>query len=94
METFSRLLWGITPLLAGGSEPTLSFYLQAIKNGTNPQHADYWGDVGPFDQRIVEMAAYGYCWRWRAKPYWHISLRRRRESMALAKAVRDPGYPR
>ncbi|WP_020077934.1 DUF2264 domain-containing protein [Klebsiella aerogenes] len=60
METFSRLLWGVTPLLAGGSEPQhFSFYLQAIKNGTNPQHADYWGEVAPYDQRIVEMAAYG-----------------------------------
>jgi hypothetical protein len=48
METFSRLLWGVTPLLAGGSEPQqFSFYLQAIKNGTNPQHADYWGEVNP-----------------------------------------------
>ncbi|MCT4702214.1 DUF2264 domain-containing protein [Enterobacteriaceae bacterium H20N1] len=60
METFSRLLWGVTPLLAGGSEPEqFSFYIQAIKNGTNPQHADYWGEVDPYDQRIVEMAAYG-----------------------------------
>lgn len=60
METFSRLLWGVTPLLAGGGEPEqFSFYIQAIKNGTNPQHADYWGEVDPYDQRIVEMAAYG-----------------------------------
>ncbi|WP_202300841.1 DUF2264 domain-containing protein [Dryocola clanedunensis] len=60
METFSRLLWGVTPLLAGGSEPQqFSFYIQAIKNGTSPQHADYWGEVAPYDQRIVEMAAYG-----------------------------------
>ncbi|WP_435945436.1 DUF2264 domain-containing protein [Dryocola sp. BD586] len=60
METFSRLLWGVTPLLAGGSEPEqFSFYIQAIKNGTCPQHADYWGEAEPYDQRIVEMAAYG-----------------------------------
>ncbi len=60
METFSRLLWGVTPLLAGGCEPEqFSFYIQGIKNGTNPQHADYWGEAAPYDQRIVEMAAYG-----------------------------------
>lgn len=60
METFSRLMWGVTPLLAGGYEPEqLSFYIQAIKNGTNPDHAEYWGEVAPYDQRIVEMAAYG-----------------------------------
>lgn len=60
METFSRLLWGVTPLLASGSEPEhFAFYIQAIKNGTDPQHIDYWGEAAPYDQRIVEMAAYG-----------------------------------
>ncbi|MFP2423675.1 DUF2264 domain-containing protein [Pseudescherichia vulneris] len=60
MEAFSRLLWGVTPLLAGGQEPEqLSRYIQAIKNGTNPSHPEYWGEVGPSDQRVVEMAAYG-----------------------------------
>nr|WP_233149081.1 DUF2264 domain-containing protein [Shimwellia pseudoproteus] len=60
IEAFSRLLWGATPLLAGGCEPPqFAFYLQAIKNGTDPQHPDYWGPAGPYDQRIVEMAAYG-----------------------------------
>lgn len=60
MEAFSRLLWGVTPLLAGGQEPAqFSFYIQAIKNGTNPAHADYWGDISDYDQRVVEMAVYG-----------------------------------
>ncbi|MBB1201725.1 DUF2264 domain-containing protein [Enterobacteriaceae bacterium 89] len=60
MEAFSRLLWGVTPLLAGGQEPEqLSLYIQAIKNGVNPEHADYWGEIGHSDQRVVEMAAYG-----------------------------------
>ncbi len=60
METFSRLLWGVTPLLAGGYEPEeFSFYIQAIKNGTDPKHAEYWGEAAAYDQRIVEMAAYG-----------------------------------
>ena len=60
MEAFSRLLWGAIPLLAAGDEPPqFSFYLQAIKNGTDPAHAEYWGEAAPYDQRIVEMAAYG-----------------------------------
>lgn len=60
MEAFSRLLWGVTPLLAGGQEPEqLSLYVQAIKNGTDPHHPQYWGEIGPSDQRVVEMAAYG-----------------------------------
>ncbi|TDN60635.1 DUF2264 domain-containing protein [Scandinavium goeteborgense] len=60
MEAFSRLLWGVTPLLAGGQEPEqLSLYIQAIKNGTHPAHPEYWGEIGHSDQRVVEMAAYG-----------------------------------
>jgi Uncharacterized protein conserved in bacteria len=60
MEAFSRLLWGVTPLLAGGQEPEqLSLYVRAIKNGVNPAHPEYWGIIGHSDQRVVEMAAYG-----------------------------------
>jgi hypothetical protein len=30
-----------------------------VRNGCNPQHPGYWGDVGDNDQRCVEMAAFG-----------------------------------
>jgi hypothetical protein len=60
MEALSRMLWGIFPLLANGDEcENLSFYLTAIRNGTNPDHAEYWGEIHDFDQRCVEMAAFG-----------------------------------
>lgn len=61
MEAFSRLLWGVIPMLAAGQKPEhFSFYIEGIKNGTNPQHPQFWGNVDPAgDQRIVEMAAYG-----------------------------------
>jgi hypothetical protein len=29
---------------------------EALLNGTDPQHAEYWGDIGEVDQRIVEAA--------------------------------------
>ncbi|POP43593.1 hypothetical protein CHU32_14570 [Superficieibacter electus] len=60
MEGLSRALWGLFPLLAGGGDVPLSGkYLDAIRLGTDPQHAGYWGETAPFDQRLVEMAAYG-----------------------------------
>lgn len=60
MEGLSRALWGVFPLMAGGqSVPYSDKYLTAIKQGTDPQSAGYWGDTGPYDQRLVEMAAYG-----------------------------------
>lgn len=60
MEALSRMLWGIFPLLAGGGEcEDLPFYLNAIRFGTDPQHPQYWGKIRDFDQRCVEMAAFG-----------------------------------
>lgn len=60
MEGLSRALWGLFPLLAGGAEvPFAEKYIQAIKLGTDPHSPQYWGDTDPYDQRLVEMAAYG-----------------------------------
>ncbi|WP_370465586.1 DUF2264 domain-containing protein [Nissabacter sp. SGAir0207] len=60
MEALARLLWGIFPLLAGGGQPAaLPFCLTAIDHGTDPAHPGYWGEVGEYDQRCVEMAAFG-----------------------------------
>ncbi|MFP5596693.1 DUF2264 domain-containing protein [Kluyvera sp. 142486] len=60
MEGLSRALWGLFPLLAGGEAvPFSDKYLTAIKLGTDPQSPSYWGETGPYDQRLVEMAAYG-----------------------------------
>ena len=56
----TRALWGLFPLMAGGAKvPFAEKYIQAIKLGTDPQSPHYWGDTGPYDQRLVEMAAYG-----------------------------------
>ncbi|RAU51731.1 DUF2264 domain-containing protein [Pseudocitrobacter sp. RIT415] len=60
MEGLSRALWGLFPLLAGGAEvPFSDKYFTAIKRGTDPHSPAYWGETGPYDQRLVEMAAYG-----------------------------------
>ncbi|MFK3710160.1 DUF2264 domain-containing protein [Leclercia adecarboxylata] len=60
MEGLSRVLWGLFPLMAAGdSTPFSDKYIAALKQGTDPQSAGYWGEAGPYDQRLVEMAAYG-----------------------------------
>ncbi len=61
LEGFSRVLWGLVPMLAGGDNSQVwEMCLQGIKNGTNPAHEEYWGEISNFDQRAVEMAAFGY----------------------------------
>ncbi|MEC0305769.1 DUF2264 domain-containing protein [Paenibacillus lautus] len=60
MEGFSRVLWGLVPAVAGGSHGDLwELSLQGIRSGTDPEHAEYWGKVKDYDQRLVEMAVFG-----------------------------------
>ncbi len=61
MEGFSRVLWGLVPLMAGGGTDKLwDICLKGIVNGTDPEHEEYWGTPGDYDQRFVEMAVFGF----------------------------------
>lgn len=62
MEAFSRPLWGLVPLWAGGADNKEfeEIYQKGLKNGTNPNHKEYWGGFHKFDQKFVEMAAIAY----------------------------------
>ena len=58
MEAFARPLWGIVPLLAGGyAFADVGDYVTGLEHGVNPEHPEYWGRAGEFDQRLVEMAS-------------------------------------
>ncbi|WP_150266016.1 DUF2264 domain-containing protein [Paenibacillus tepidiphilus] len=61
MEGFSRVLWGLVPLLMGGGDSDLmDTVLDGIRHGTDPSHEEYWGEVSDYDQRLVEMAVFGF----------------------------------
>ncbi len=62
LEAFSRPLWGLVPLWAGGgSAPAFEeIYRKGLAEGTNPDSKEYWGGFHAFDQRFVEMAAISY----------------------------------
>ncbi|MEG2380584.1 MAG: DUF2264 domain-containing protein [Oscillospiraceae bacterium] len=62
MEAFSRPLWGLSPLWAGGNhdKELEEIYLKGIISGTDKMSPEYWGDVTDNDQKMVEMAALGY----------------------------------
>ncbi|MFD2657370.1 DUF2264 domain-containing protein [Gracilibacillus thailandensis] len=61
LECFSRVLWGAAPFIASHGSTTLwSKHLQGIVNGTDRESEGYWGEIHDYDQRIVEMAAFGY----------------------------------
>ncbi|MCI3927068.1 DUF2264 domain-containing protein [Paenibacillus sp. TRM 82003] len=61
MEGFSRVLWGLVPLAAGGGDsPLWDVAVEGLRNGTNPAHEEYWGEPGDYDQLLVEMGAIGF----------------------------------
>ena len=61
LEGFARILWGIIPYLAGGNEyKDYDKVITGISNGVNPEHPEFWGIPGNYDQLLVEMAAFGY----------------------------------
>jgi len=66
MEGFSRVLWALVPMLAGRCPEAEEFWplwREGLISGTDPEGPEYWGDIRPFDQRMVEMAsiASGLC---------------------------------
>ena len=61
LEGFSRVLWGLVPLISGGAacNELRELYIEGIRNGTNPDHSEYWGQTYGIDQKYVEMAVMG-----------------------------------
>lgn len=61
LEGFARLLWGLVPYLAGGGiYKKWDNVLTGLSNGVDPDHQEYWGTPGDYDQLLVEMAVFGY----------------------------------
>ncbi|MFJ2959079.1 DUF2264 domain-containing protein [Streptomyces sp. NPDC087270] len=61
LEGFARPLWGLAPLAAGGGDfAHWELWARGLAAGTDPEHPEYWGDIGGFDQRQVETAALGF----------------------------------
>ncbi|CAK7214518.1 hypothetical protein SCUCBS95973_002174 [Sporothrix curviconia] len=72
LEGFARPLWAVGSLLegAGGSEEkkasgseekdVLGPWIRGIAVGTDPAHAEYWGDIADMDQRMVESEIVAY----------------------------------
>lgn len=57
LEGFARPLWAIGALLMGRSEFNNDLYqpwFDGFEAGTDPDHPEYWGPIGDYDQRMVE----------------------------------------
>lgn len=94
LEGFARPLWGLTPLAAGGGEfDHWELYRRGLANGTDPEHAEYWGQVNSTDQRMVELAAIGFTMRLLPHLVWEpLSKQAKSNLAAYLKHAREFDY--
>jgi len=61
LEGFSRPIWGLASLLAGGEDyEGTRRWVSGFKNGTDPDSDEFWGNMRDKDQRMVECSAIGF----------------------------------
>ena len=83
MEGWSRLLWGVAPLLAGGySWDAFPSFQEGLRNGSDPESPYFWGHVPPRDQRMVEMAAISLALLIRREDFWDPLTRKEKDNLA------------
>lgn len=71
VEGFARPLWGLAPLLAGGSKYTgADRFVKGLVNGTDPESPEFWGYMEDIDQRMVEACPIGYTLAIAHEAFW------------------------
>jgi hypothetical protein len=61
LEGFSRPLWALAALVAGGHVfPRAEVWARGLAAGTDPEGEEFWGDMRDKDQRMVECSAIGF----------------------------------
>ena len=64
LEGYARPLWAVAALLADPHAATkgdlLKPWIDGLRNGVDPSHPEYSGDVGDWDQRMVEAEIISY----------------------------------
>ncbi|KAF4983958.1 hypothetical protein FZEAL_750 [Fusarium zealandicum] len=63
LEGFARPLWVISAMVDGDASRGVSGvhpWIQGLRAGVDPDHSEYWGSLGSFDQRMVEMESIAF----------------------------------
>ena len=84
MEAFSRPLWALVPCFAGGGRDDwfADTYRKGLAAGTDPDHREFWGKPGEYDQRFVEMAAMGYALFFARDVFWEPLSEKEKDNLA------------
>ncbi|KAF5648103.1 hypothetical protein F52700_1318 [Fusarium sp. NRRL 52700] len=60
LEGFARPLWAISGLVDKSTDNTMRSWIRGIEAGVDPDNVEYWGHLGSFDQRMVEMESIAF----------------------------------
>ncbi|KAF4534911.1 uncharacterized protein LTHEOB_2886 [Lasiodiplodia theobromae] len=94
-EGYARPLWGLAPLLAGGSEYAgTERWVRGLVNGTDPEHEEFWGYMEDLDQRMVEACPIGFTLAIAGKHFWDpLTERQKKNVEAYLGSMNDKEMP-
>ena len=82
VEGFARPLWGLAPLLAGGSKyAATEKFVQGLIAGTDPESPEFWGYMEDTDQRMVEACPIGFTLAVANKDFWDPLTERQKKNV-------------
>ncbi|CAK3884665.1 Hypothetical predicted protein [Lecanosticta acicola] len=95
IEGFARPLWGLAPLLAGGScYKNTYLFVKGLAAGTDPQGDEFWGRMEDLDQRMVESCPIGFTLAIAGKDFWEpLSETERRNVAEWIGSMNDKEMP-
>lgn len=95
IEGFARPLWGLAPLLAGGSKFEHSDkFVQGLISGTDPESGEFWGYMEDIDQRMVEACPVGFTLAIASKEFWEpLSEKQKRNVETWLGSMNDKEMP-
>ncbi|THW18321.1 hypothetical protein D6D24_03450 [Aureobasidium pullulans] len=82
IEGFARPLWGLAPLLAGGSYSKSDLWVKGLIAGTDPESPEFWGNMEDLDQRMVEACPIGFTLAIAGKDFWDPLTDKQKDNIA------------
>lgn len=75
LQGYARPLWGMAALFQSGEGAALGeeawvSWQQGLLSGTNPAHAEYWGQTHDYSQAFCEMAPIALSLLWAGEIFW------------------------
>ncbi|KAF2834322.1 hypothetical protein M501DRAFT_944377 [Patellaria atrata CBS 101060] len=82
VEGYARPLWGLAPLLAGGSKYSgTQRFVNGLVNGTDPESPEFWGYMEDIDQRMVEACPIGYTLAIAGHEFWDPLTQKQKDNI-------------